>query len=300
MLRWVVNQRPSLGRIKECAILMNEAWLDLHIHTHYSDGLKSPQEMLEMAAEAGLAGVGISDHDTVDAIPEALKLAEKMNLVVVPGVELSSQYGGKDIHILGYYIQTEHPKLTSYLKLFQDERRRRAEKMVARLQQMGIQITMDEVDKKSQGRCIGRPHIAEILTEKGYVETFQEAFYRYIGYGSKAYEEKYRISPDKAIALISEVGGLSFLAHASPIIDDDLILSMIKAGLDGIEIVHPKLTASRTRHLQRIAQNQGLLVSGGSDCHGGRNGMQTLGRFKVPFHLIEEMQEALAQRRRRR
>lgn len=278
---------------------MNEAWLDLHIHTHYSDGLKSPKEMLELAAQAGLAGVGICDHDTVEAIPEALKLAQEMGLLVVPGVELSSQHSGKDIHILGYFIELDNPKLVSHLGLFQDERRRRAEKMVVKLNRMGVQITMDEVDGKAKSGSIGRPHIAEVLTEKGYVETFQEAFYRYIGYGSKAYEEKYRISPDKAIALIAESGGLSFLAHASPLIDDDLILEMIKAGLDGIEIVHPKLSDSRTRHLQRIAQNQGLLVSGGSDCHGGRNGMQTLGRYKVPYNLVEEMQEALASRRRR-
>jgi predicted metal-dependent phosphoesterase TrpH len=277
---------------------MIESWIDLHVHTYYSDGLLSPKEVLLMAKNAGLKGVGIVDHDTVEGLPEAEMAAKELGLVVVPGVELSSQHMGRDIHILGYFIDTAHPRFKEYIELFQNERYHRAEKMVKKLNGMGVQISMKEVEGKASGRSIGRPHIAEILTEKGYVETFQEAFYRFIGYGSKAYEEKYRISPNEAISLVAECKGLSFLAHPSPIIDDKLILELIKAGLDGIEIVHPKLTDSRTLFLQRVAQNHGLLVSGGSDCHGGRNGIASIGMYKVPFGLIDEMKETLKARRR--
>ncbi|MCK5148157.1 PHP domain-containing protein [bacterium] len=276
---------------------MTESWIDLHVHTNYSDGLKTPAEVVQMTKDAGLRGVGIADHDTVGGIPEAEAAAKELGVVIVPGVELSSQHAGRDIHILGYLMQLDHPKFVEYLKLFQDERYRRAEKMVKKLNLMGVSISMAEVEARSNSQSIGRPHIAEILTEKGYVETFQEAFYRYIGYRSEAYEEKYRITPDKAIALIAEAGGLSFLAHPSPIIDDKLILELIKAGLDGLEIVHPKLSDRRMLFLQKVAQNHGLLVSGGSDCHGGRNGMTTLGRYKVPFSIVEEMQQSIISRR---
>jgi len=276
---------------------MTEAWLDLHVHTYYSDGLLSPEVVVKKAKEAGLAGVGIVDHDTIAGIPEAEAAGKKLGITVVPGAELSSQHSGRDIHILGYFMQSDHPKLIEYLELFRVERYRRAERMVQKLNQMGVNISMEEVEGKASAHSIGRPHIAEILTEKGYVETFQEAFHRYIGYGGKAYEEKYRITPQKAIALIAETGGLSFLAHPSSIIDDKLLLEMIKAGLDGIEIVHPKLSQDRTRFLQRVAQNHGLLVSGGSDCHGGRNGMLSIGRYKVPLSIIDEMKQAIALRR---
>lgn len=277
---------------------MIEAWLDLHVHTCYSDGLLTPEEVVKQAKKVGLSGVGIVDHDTIAGIPEAQAAGDALGVTIVPGAELSSQHSGRDIHILGYYMQADHPRLIEYLERFRKERYKRAERMVGHLNQLGVNISMAEVEAKASRHSIGRPHIAEILTEKGYVETFQEAFHRYIGYGGKAYEEKYRISPQQAIALIAEVGGLSFLAHPGSMIDDKLILELIKAGLDGIEIVHPKLSDSRTRFLQRVAQNHGLLVSGGSDCHGGRNGMLTIGKYKVPINVIDEMKEAVALRRR--
>jgi predicted metal-dependent phosphoesterase TrpH len=275
---------------------MDEKWIDLHVHTTYSDGLLTPEEVVGMAKEKGMTAIGIADHDTINGIPEALETGETNGVEVVTGVELSSQYEGRDIHILGYYFDVDHPKLLQYLKRFRDERGRRAEKMVKNLNDLGVNITMEEVEEKSDGASIGRPHIAEILMEKGFVETFQEAFQRYLGYGSKAYEEKYKIDPENAIALISEAKGLSFLAHPGYSVSNDLIFHFIKSGLDGIEIVHPNIPQNRTQQLHQMVQNHNLLASGGSDCHGGRSGHMCLGDHKIPYAYLEEMRKVIKSR----
>ena len=168
--------------------------------------------------------------------------------------------------------------------------------MVKNLNRFGIRLTMDEVEERAKGGTIGRPHLAEVLMEKGYVETFQEAFQRYIGYKSAAYEEKYKIPPDKAIALVSEAGGLAFLAHPGSLLTDDIILHFVKAGLDGIEVVHPNLSESRTQHLQRIARDHHLLVCGGSDCHGERDGRMLMGKYCVPYAILAEIKQTLRMR----
>jgi len=269
--------------------MTQETWVDLHVHTNYSDGLLSPAQVVMKAKETGLRAVGISDHDTIEGISEAVEAGGDIDIEVVPGVELSSQCDGKDIHILGYYFDPNHPRLMEYLERFRKERYRRALKMVQNLNKVGIHLTIADVEERAKGQCIGRPHLAEVLMEKGYVETFQEAFHRYIGYGSKAYAEKYKLKPEEAIHLITEAKGLSFLAHPGYSITDDIILRFIKAGLDGIEIVHPKLSEQRTLHLQKIAHDHNLLVSGGSDCHGGRNGTLFIGEYNVPYSVLEEI-----------
>jgi len=274
--------------------MMNyDAWVDLHIHTNFSDGLFTPTQVVMKAKEVGLKAVGISDHDNVDGISEATEVGSHVGVEVVPGVELSSQFEGRDLHILGYYFDPDHPRLRKYLGRFQDERYRRAAKMTQNLNHLGVNLTMAEVEERARGRSIGRPHLAEVLMEKGYVETFQEAFQRYIGYSSEAYEEKYKICPEEAIRLISEARGLAFLAHPGRSVSNEVIFHLIKAGLDGIEIVHPKLNERRTQALQQLVKNHGLLVCGGSDCHGGRDGRCYIGRYNVPYAILEEMKSVL-------
>jgi predicted metal-dependent phosphoesterase TrpH len=276
--------------------MSHDAWVDLHLHTNFSDGLLTPTQVVMKAKEAALKAVGIADHDTIDGISEAMEAGSRWGIEVVPGVELSSQHDGRDLHILGYYFDPDHPRLMEYLGRFQQERYRRAAKMIRNLNLLGVRLTMDEVEERARGVSIGRPHLAEVLMEKGYVETFQEAFQRYIGYGSKAYEEKYKMRPEEAIRLLSESKGLSFLAHPGYMISDAVILHLIKAGLDGIEIVHPKLNENRTQYLQQLARNHGLLVCGGSDCHGGRDGQYYIGRYSVPYAILEEMKSVLRMR----
>ena len=276
--------------------MTEEAWVDLHIHTNFSDGLLTPTQVVGKAMEAGLKAIGITDHDTIDGIEEAVEAGGRLDVEIVPGVELSSQYNGRDLHILGYYFDPNHPRLMEYLEKFRHERYRRASKMIQNLNRLGVNLTMEEVAKRSRGRNIGRPHLAEVLMEKGYVETFQEAFHRYIGYHSQAYEQKYNIGPEEAIALINEAGGLSFLAHPSVHISERDIVHFIKSGLDGLEIVHPNLYQDRLPGLNAIVQEHHLLVSGGSDCHGGRDGHINIGKYNVPYAILEDMKDALRQR----
>lgn len=276
--------------------MSKDAWVDLHVHTNFSDGLLSPTQVVQKAKEIGLKAVGIVDHDTIDGISEALEAGAEYGVEIVPGVELSSQFEGRDIHIIGFYFDPEHPRLMEYLERFQQERYKRAAKMIRNLNQLGVRLTMDEVEDRARGQSIGRPHLAEVLMEKGYVETFQEAFQRYIGYGSEAYEEKYKIGPEEAIGLLSEARGLSFLAHPGYPITDAVIFRFVKAGLDGIEIIHPKFNEARTQHLHKFAKQHGLLVSGGSDCHGGRNGSICMGNYCLPYRLLEDIRQAFRMR----
>ncbi|MCD6115600.1 PHP domain-containing protein [bacterium] len=271
---------------------MIDDWIDLHVHTYYSDGVLSPEEVVTAAKKAGLKAVGIVDHDTVNGLGEAEKEGEKQDLIIVAGTELSSQYKGMDIHILGYCFDRDNEEMKEYLEKFQHERFIRAEKIVSNLSKIGVKISIDDVINKAKGKNIGRPHIADVLLENGYVENFQEAFYKYIGYGSDSYVEKYKITPFDAIKLISKANGLSFLAHPGPSISDSIITEFAKAGLDGIEIVHPRHSANRTAHLQKLARRMDLLVCGGSDCH-GRNSEITIGRYTVPYAILEEFYETL-------
>jgi predicted metal-dependent phosphoesterase TrpH len=277
-------------------IMTIDAWVDLHVHTNFSDGLLTPTQMVQRAKEIGLKALGIVDHDTIDGLTEAVEAGSRCDVEIVPGVELSSQYKGRDIHIIGYYFDPEHPRFVEYLELFRKERYRRATKMIQNLNRLGVHMTMDEVEVRVRGGSIGRPHLAEVLMEKGYVETFQEAFQRYIGYGSEAYEEKYKIHPEDAIALISEAKGLSFIAHPGLGITDEILVRFIKSGLDGIEVIHPKLSERRTQHLQEIARKYDVLISGGSDCHGGRNGFVEMGKYTVPYRILEKMKSILRAR----
>ena len=261
------------------------------MHTSFSDGLLKPAEMVQRARTEGLAAIGIVDHDSIDGIEEGTEEGRKAGVEVVPGVELSSQYNGKDVHILGYYFNPQCRNLADYLKMFREERHKRAEKMIRNLNDSGVKILIEDVEERARGKCIGRPHLAEELLEIGYVETIQEAFQRYIGYGSDAYEEKYKLPPEEAIRLITGAKGLAFLAHPGAGISETVIMNFVKSGLDGLEVVHPFLYQERQKLLKSIAQRLGLLMSGGSDCHGGRDGNYYMGRHMVPYAFLEKIKE---------
>lgn len=267
-------------------------WVDLHVHTSYSDGLLKPAEMVQRARTENLAAIGIVDHDSIDGLGEALEEGQRSGVEVVPGVELSSQYNGKDVHILGYYFNPRCRNLADYLKMFREERHKRAEKMIRNLNDSGVKILIEDVEGRAKGKCIGRPHLAEELMNKGYVDTIQEAFQKYIGYGSDAYEEKYKLPPEEAIRLITGAKGLAFLAHPGAGISETVITNFVKSGLDGIEVVHPFLYPERQKLLKSIAQKLGLLMSGGSDCHGGRDGNFYMGRHMVPYAYLQAIKDA--------
>ena len=269
---------------------------DLHLHTTYSDGALSPSELLDRARQAGLTAISITDHDHTGALEEAMQVAAHRGIEVIPGVELSTMVGESDVHILGYFIDHRDARLQEYLALFRSERRRRAERIVRKLNGLNVPLTIDGVMRRAGSGSVGRPHIATALVEEGLIGTYQEAFTRYIGFGKPAYEKKYMISPREAIGMIAAAGGLSFIAHPSTFLQEGVLLDIIDAGIDGIEVIHPSHTAELTAHYRGIVGEYFLLASGGSDFHGGRrNDAEALGRYTITMGELNMMRRRLRQ-----
>lgn len=265
------------------------------MHTVHSDGTLSPAEVIGKAAEAGLAVISITDHDTVSGLEEAIASGRNAGLEVVPGVELSALTDDGEIHVLGYFIDHTNKELVDTLAEFREERLRRAERIIDKLNKMNIPLRMESVLANTTGDSVGRPHIANALVNEGHAESYKEAFKKYIGDGRPAYERKMTFSPEVAIRMINRVGGLSFLAHPGRAIGETLLLQVIDAGLDGIEVVHPGHTPDLVRYYRGIVNQYCLLESGGSDFHGGqRNDIQALGQYWVPVEAVTIMRNRLA------
>ena len=189
------------------------SYIDLHLHSTQSDGSSSPTQVVQRAAELGLSAISLTDHDSVAGVQEAQNIGRDIGVEVIPGTELSVQEAGMDIHILGYFIDPENPELLAYLQKFQDARRDRAEKIVARLNRLGVRITMAQVLYKAGDGAIGRPHVADVLVEEGFVFSHDHAFQKYLGYGKPAYQSKFVLTLREAVEVIHAAGGLASLAH---------------------------------------------------------------------------------------
>jgi len=268
-------------------------WADLHVHTTWSDGVFSPEFMVQKASEAGLRAIAITDHDAVRGIDEAVEAGNKMDVEIVPGIELSTSNGIHDVHILGYFFDPHCSDMLEYVRYFQEERVKRARKIIDKLRKMGIRLNADVVIASAGHGAVGRPHIADALMEEGFVLSYDEAFYKYIGDGKPAFVKKPEISPAEGLALIHKSGGLAFLAHPGMDLTDDEIIQVVKQGLDGIEILHPKHSVDMVNHFYNFANIHRLLVSGGSDCHGNRKGEMMMGRFNIPYKFVSEIKKAL-------
>ena len=266
--------------------------IDLHLHSTCSDGTVEPVTVVKKAHEAGLKAISLTDHDSVDGVEIAITAGESVGLEVISGVELSATLEGMDIHILAYLVDPNHPSLLDYLRIFRDERMNRAERIVKRLNQLGIGLTIHAVKAKAQEGAVGRPHIADAMVEEGYVFSIPEAFQKYLGYNRPAYERKYVLSPEEAIGLIHDASGLASLAHPGIYKRDDLLSHLVSCGLDGIETIHAKHTPEQIRHFRESAKLHGLLETGGSDCHGGGRVQPTMGTVEVPYSFLERLKEA--------
>lgn len=267
---------------------------DLHTHTTHSDGSLTPDELVKKAKAVGIQIMSITDHDTVNGIDEAIKTGKDLGVEVIPGVELSANVDSTEIHILGYFIDHSDRRLLEYLKMFRDHRLKRAERIVDRLNKINIPITLDSVLERAGIGSVGRPHIAATLVNGGHVQSYHQAFSKYLSDGRPAFEKKMDCPPEEILNLIASSGGLSFLAHPGRAFDDKLLIQLIDAGLDGIEVIHPSHSVHLTTYYRGIVSEYYLLESGGSDYHGGlRDDEYIFGKISVSGENVDTMRRRL-------
>lgn len=263
--------------------------VDLHIHSSRSDGSLSCREIINYACQIGLKAISITDHDDISGLEVAEKYCLQQGIEFITGIEISARTQSFDLHLLGYFFDYRNKRLHEYINFFQDERLKRAQKMVRLLQNHGIRLPFDLIQKKAGPGSIGRPHIADVMLEEGHVYTYQEAFDKYIGDRRPCFVPKYKISPAEAIALINNAGGICVVAHPGTDVTDEGLINLIKAGLEGIETLHPRHTQAQVDHYREIIHKYGLLETGGSDYHGNRKSHILIGHYSIPYSIVEKM-----------
>lgn len=270
-----------------------EAATDLHTHTTCSDGSLTPSELVRKACEYQISVLAICDHDTTDAVHAAQEASADTPLEVLPGCELTCAESGREYHLLAYCMDTEEPAFQEYLSATRQMRVDRCEHMLRRLQACGPDITMDDVLMHAGGASIVRPHIAAALVTKGYVQTTQEAFDRYLHNRGEVYVPIPDRPLDTAVAMIHDAGGIAVIAHPARNITTQRVVELIGAGLDGIEAIYPRHNKRMTSYYHSLARSYRILSTGGSDFHGSRPYDDVnLGAFSVELGTVEAMKEA--------
>ncbi len=265
--------------------------VDLHIHTIYSDGVWTVEQVLKEAANVGLKSISITDHDSVDAYPEAFELGRDLGIEVITGCEFSCEIDGVDVHILAYYIDVNNLALNTKLKEIKEARVIRAEKIVKNLNKQGIDLRFDTVLKIAGEGAIGRPHIANAMLQEELIYSFKEAFDKYIGYDSPAYVEKLKMTPEEVFNLIHDAGGVAILAHPGVTSVDEKIPGFVKDGLAGIELYHSEHNAALKRYYRDFCRKNRLIYTGGSDFHGHAQSRAQIGIPRVPYSVVEKLDE---------
>ncbi|MCX5997047.1 MAG: PHP domain-containing protein [Chloroflexi bacterium] len=265
---------------------------DLHLHTTASDGRLSPSALVNLARERGLEVIAITDHDSVGGISEALETANQgPGIVVIPGVEINTDLASGELHMLGYFIDYRDADLAQALEKIRESRVGRAQKMVEKLKALGMPVEWSRVQEMAHGESICRPHIAQALLEKGFVGSEREAFDKYIGRHGPAYVEREKIQPADAVRIIKAAKGLPVLAHPADIKDlNSLIIDLKDAGLVGLEAYYGQYDANTVKRMVRLADEHGLLTTGGSDYHHfGDDREVPLGKVDIPEESINAL-----------
>lgn len=270
--------------------------VDLHIHSNRSDGSFTYKEIIDYAIKQGLTAISITDHDDISELGLAEKYCQQKGIEFITGIEISARAKSYDLHLLGYFFDYTNKYLIEYVDFFQNERFKRAKKIVKLLKNYGIKLSFDLIQKKAGQGSIGRPHIADAMVEEGCVYNYYEAFNKYIGDGCPCCVPKYKISPAEAIALINRAGGICVIAHPGTDVTDAGLMELIKTGLEGIETIHPRHTQEQVDHYREIIQKHGLLETGGSDCHGNRKSHVMIGQYNIPYSIVEKMKAWLGRR----
>ncbi len=279
------------------------ALVDLHLHTTFSDGNLTPGDLVRLCHRRGLRTISISDHDSTEGLPEAFEAADALgDMRVIPGIELSTDIPGAEVHLLGYFLDWSSPELRATLRRFRDGREGRARRMVERLGDLGVRLDFERVEELSGGGAIGRPHIAQAMVEKGYVRYPREAFERYLGRNGPAYVERSKLTPREAIELVLSHGGVPVMAHPTyssaksgreGLEDVAGILRDLKScGLAGVEVYYGDYTPEQVACLRETADDIGLVPCGGSDYHASGNpGEPEPGSVGPPPWVVEKLEE---------
>lgn len=280
---------------------MSSRIIDLHTHTTESDGSFTPEELIAEAKRVGLSAIAITDHDTISGIKKAKAAADNNDIELIPGIELSTDYNGKEVHIVGLYIDMENEHFLSKLKEFKNCRENRNELIVENLQKEGFDITMEALKAENPDCVITRANIARFLYEHGMIPSIQTAFEKYIGDNCKCFVNRFKITPMDAVKLIKETGGTAILAHPLLYHMSDSTLQILvdelkDAGLDGIEAIYCTYSPSEERQMKQFAKTNGLLISGGSDFHGTTKPKLNLGtgygKLYIPYEILENIKNS--------
>ncbi len=277
------------------------ARIDLHLHTRFSDGSLTPAKVVDLAHQAGVTALAITDHDIVDGIPHALHAATPLGIEVIPGVELSSRFHKQELHVLGYFVDWQDSTFRGHLAQQRRSRHVRNPQTIERLNALGLELSVEEVKAKAGSDSIGRPHVAQVLVEKGYVQDTREAFDRYLKEGAPAYVPRMLSDTRDVIAWIRNAGGVPVLAHPTwtrcegePL--HRLCAGLKEAGLLGLEVFYSSHNRKQTSRFLELAKRLDLLVTGGSDFHGAANPAIQVGRgkgnLKVPDTLLDPLRRA--------
>ena len=269
---------------------------DLHLHTYFSDGTFSPEELVGHGHRLGFAALALTDHDSVEGCARMIAACEAAGIDFIPGTELTAEHNDTEIHLLGYCLDTENPKLLSDIAKFQAVRQSRIHEMVARLNGLNVPLKVESVFALANCKSPGRPHVARALVKAGLVGSLDEAFERFLKKNRPAWVPKAKMSALEAIELVHQAGGIAVMAHPGLNRTDDVIPVLVEAGLDGIECFHTKHSTITSERYLEMADKFHLLITGGSDCHGFSKGKPLIGTVKLPYEHVEKLKSRVESR----
>lgn len=265
---------------------------DLHLHTQFSDGTFTPEELVLRAQKAGLACIALTDHDSVEGCGRVAVACAAVKMEFISGSELTAEHKDTEVHVLGYFLDTENQTLLERINKFQAVRQSRISEMCAALNKLGIPLKAESVFALASCKSPGRPHVARAMVKEKLIKNLDEAFERFLKKGRPAWVPKTKMSALESIELIHQAGGLAVMAHPGLNRTDDIIPDLVDAGMDGIECFHTKHSTVMSERYLEIAEKYHLLVTGGSDCHGFSKKAPLIGTVKLPYEHVERMRAA--------